>query len=185
MNEAQLVFQAYSLMEKKKRDQGEEFQKFLIIREAVIEALGLKVDAEPHKINLHDVEYQKSFSLPLVYLLAPLIGVESITKMMDSYGNHIKNIQSGIKENNKKKDDFESVFNLISEGYDADDIVREMTGKSIDELVDNNIQKQRDAELKTVSSTKEEIDNLRKEILEETPVKKKKKVNQFNIKLGD
>jgi len=185
MNEAQLVLQAYSVMEKKKRDQGEEFQKFLIVRESIIEALGIKVDAEPYKINLHDVEYQKSFSLPLIYLLAPFVGVDSITKMMDSYGNHIKNIQSGVQKDNKKHDDFESVFDLISEGYDADDIVREMTGKSIDELVDGSIQKQRDTELASVSSTKEDIDNLRKKIMEETPIKKKKKVNHFNIKLGE
>lgn len=185
MNEAQLVFQAYSIMEKKRRDQGEEFQKFLIVRESILETLGVKVDAEPHKINLHDAEYEKSFSLPLIYLLAPFVGVEPITKMMDSYGNHIKKVQSGIQENNKKQEDFEAVYDLISGGYDADDIAREMTGKSIDELVNDSIKKKQDSEVASVSSTKEEIENLRKKIMEETPVKKKKKANQFNIKLGE
>lgn len=183
MNEVQLILQAHSLVEKKKRTQIEELQKFIIIRESVVELLGTRVNAPPMEFEYLDHKFSKTHALPFIYLTAPLIGAESLQKMMKAYGDSVASSQN--EEVEEINNEYESLFQLISEGYETDEIVKEMTGKNVDELIHTKIKKQQDKEVSQLSSTRSELEDMRKLIMEESPVKKKKKPVQFNIKLED
>lgn len=185
MNEAQLVLQAYSITEKVKRDQGIELQKFLLARDFFLEFLGVRVPAEPHEIELNNYTYKKSHSLPLIYLLAPLIGADNINKMIKSYGDSLDKDKDDAFRTKKEAENFDSVYQLIESGYDADDIAKEMTGKSVDELLEDSLNKQKNEELKQVAVSADEFSNIKDRIMNENPVKKSKKKHQFTIKLED
>lgn len=184
MNEAQLLLQTHSIIDKKKRSQVEDLQKFLIIRDSIIEFLGVGIDVPPKEFEYFDAKLSKSHSFPLVYLAAPLLGGDSIQKMMRSYADAIKNADKEM--NSEETDgDFEDVMSLISEGYETDEIVQGICGKNVDSLIEDKIKEHQDKEVANLSSTREELEDVRNRIMNENPVKKKKKPVQFNIKLED
>jgi hypothetical protein len=112
-----------------------------------------------------------------------LLGAESLQKMMKTYADSISSSQDEKAE--EIDDEYEALFQLISDGYETDQIAEEMTGKNVDDLISSKIKEQQDKEVSNLSSTREEFENMRRSIMEESQVKKKKKPIHFNIKLED
>lgn len=160
-----------------------DMQKFLIVRDSILEVLGVRVNAPPYEFELHGEKFEKSHVFPLVYLLSTVVGSDPIHKMLSSYGDSITKAAQGI--DTEVDDDFNNVFDLISQGYEADDIVMEMTGQTIDELIESARKRDEDKEVAQISSTRQELEDARRKIMEETPVTTKKKPIQFTIKTGE
>lgn len=185
MNEAQLLFQSYSLIEKQKREDVKELSKFLFVRENIIEALGLHVEAEPSSIELHGVKFKKSHALPLIYLSAPIFGGEPISSLFKGYSKSLAERYEAKEISKNDEEEFHSVYQLIKDGYEVDDILKEMCGNSVDELISNKRKEIEELELNNLTVNKEKLDKTREDIMNEEPKHKKKKEISFNIKMGE
>jgi len=183
MNEAQLLLQSHALLEKKKRQHTEELQKFLLIRESVIEVLGTRVPAPSVEFEFAGEKFSKSHVFPFVYLASPLLGADSLHKMFKSYADSIMSGEQDISETSS--DEFDSLFQLISDGYETDEILEEMTGLDSKELLERKKKEFQDREVSQLSSSMEELDKMRKQIMEQDSPNTKQKKIDFNIKLGE